>query len=1029
MAVSEGLGEYSNEEFPFRIGVDVGGTNTDAVIIDTTVKGDRARTVLATQKVTTTSPNVADGIELAVQNVLQLSNVDRTRIASLAIGTTHFVNAIVEADERLLSPVAVIRLSKSFVREIPPFSNFPSQLKTIMRGYCAQVDGGLQIDGSEEHPVDEGQVVKECAEIQRRGLSAVVISGVFSPLDVHFKQEQMVRDIILRELPHVAVVCSADISNLGFLERENASILNASILHFARRTIREFKTAMRRLDLQCGLYLTQNDGTLIDAATAIRLPIRTFSSGPTNSMRGAAYLCGLYEGSGSNCPTSIVCDVGGTTSDFGVLLPSGYPRRAAGDVNISGVRVNYHMPQIDSIGIGGGSIVRQKVDTVTVGPDSVGYAIKDRALVFGGDTMTATDVAIAAGIDTLIGNPTLIKSIEPHLINETQFFVKREWERVCDRMKTSPEPLPLILVGGGSIIGPPTLDGISTIIRPPHHDVANAVGAAIARVSATVDTIQSIGQKTTAEATNQALQLATERIIAAGARPATIVMTEQEILPLQYVDGKVRIIVKVVGDFYPTKIHIKEMDVEVQAPATFLNGNGVHHRRVRAEESGSEQVNVDIGSYRPKVVKDTFTGVQSWLVSTTDLEWLADGCYVLGCGGGGSPYPEMLKLRQHLESGHELRIIDMDSLSPEAKIYWAGNMGSPAVPAERLSASESILAMQTMMEYNNHPTFDAVIGIEIGGSNGLQPLTIGSTQNFGVPTVDADWMGQLSQVNGFMQSLTRLSSGRAFPNLWQVTVAVQEENQILPCCIASGDGRALIMTKAPDDKIIDRTLRAPTIDMGYYVGFCARPSTTDLVRKWAVKNTISQAWRIGRCIALATCNNTLGTVAEQIIEELGGPQSAKILFRGKIVGIERRLYKGHSHGEVIIKHISEDSDVEQNNASNGLSAVASGGELRIPFMNENLIAKHCSSEGEEKVVASVPDLIAVLDAGSGKALGIGEYQYGALVTVLGIACSPVWSGNDKGLKAGGPAAFGYDDVVHQSLGEYHEPLSVIKEFS
>lgn len=73
----------------------------------------------------------------------------------------------------------------------------------------------------------------------------------------------------------------------------------------------------------------------------------------------------------------------------------------------------------------------------------------------------------------------------------------------------------------------------------------------------------------------------------------------------------------------------------------------------------------------------------------------------------------------------------------------AGNMGSPSVPAERLSASESIAAVEAMMELRGHDKFDAMIGIEIGGSNGLQPLTIGSSRNFGVPTVDADWMGEL----------------------------------------------------------------------------------------------------------------------------------------------------------------------------------------------------------------------------------------------------------------------------------------------
>jgi N-methylhydantoinase A/oxoprolinase/acetone carboxylase beta subunit len=160
----------------------------------------------------------------------------------------------------------------------------------------------------------EAEVVQQCQEIKRLGIEAVVISGVFSPIDEHFKQEDIVRSIIQRELPGVDIVCSSEVSNIGFLERENASILNASILKFARKTIKGFRAAMKRLDLHCALYLTQNDGTLIDAPSATSLPIRTFSSGPTNSMRGAAYL-GLSDFSQSGKKTStIVVDVGGTTT-------------------------------------------------------------------------------------------------------------------------------------------------------------------------------------------------------------------------------------------------------------------------------------------------------------------------------------------------------------------------------------------------------------------------------------------------------------------------------------------------------------------------------------------------------------------------------------------------------------------------------------------------------------------------------------------------------------------------------------------
>ena len=273
------------------------------------------------------------------------------------------------------------------------------------------------------------------------------------------------------------------------------------------------------------------------------------------------------------------------------------------------------------------------------------------------------------------------------------------------------------------------------------------------------------------------------------------------------------------------------------------------------------------------------------------------------------------------------------------------------------------------------------------------------------------------------------ATGRAYPNLWQVIVAVQEDNQILPCAIASGDGRALIMTKSPNDKLIDQTLRAPSIEMGYYVGFCARPTTTELVQRWAIKNTLSQAWRIGRCIARAGKNNTMNTVTEQIIEEMGGPESAKVLFRGKIVDVERRLFKGHSHGEVVIKHLETEVGQSLDCPVAGVPAAATGGELRIPFMNENLLARHIAKGGKETVIASVPDLITVLNASNGKALGIGEYRYGVVVNVLGVACSPVWNGNDRGLNAGGPVAFGYDDVKYRPLGVYKEPRSVIQEFS
>lgn len=336
-------------------------------------------------------------------------------------------------------------------------------------------------------------------------------------------------------------------------------------------------------------------------------------------------------------------------------------------------------------------------------------------------------------------------------------------------------------------------------------------------------------------------------------------------------------------------------------------------------------------------------------------------------------------------------------------------MGSPATSNERLQSLETVHAFSALMEYLHHDSFDAVMGLEIGGANGLEPFLCGSSRFFDRPVIDADWMG------------------RAYPTYWQTTIAVHAPGELVPCVIDSGDGKTIIMTKASNDEIVDRALRASCSEMGSRVGKAAKPTTTQRVRDFGVLNTVSLAWRVGRCVAQAEATNTLSTVAEAIVNEVGGEKSAKILFRGKIVDVERRLFKGHSYGSITVAALS--TDEEEETSSKRIPSVVSTGTIKIPFKNENIYAEHTAEDGTTQIIASVPDLICVLDSASGRSLGVPEFKYGYRVTVLGITCSPRWSDTEAGLKIGGPGAFGYNDITYKALGEYVEPRSVIEEFA
>lgn len=241
----------------------------------------------------------------------------------------------------------------------------------------------------------------------------------------------------------------------------------------------------------------------------------------------------------------MVVDIGGTTSDVGMLV-HGFPRESAVAVDIGGVRTNFRMPDVLAIGLGGGSLVRDYGERI--GPDSVGYEITTKALVFGGDTLTTTDIVVAAGLED-IGDRSRVAHIPAKIIEAALDTMHRMVDEAVDRMKTSAEPLPVILVGGGSILVSRDLPSASKVLRPENASVANAIGAAIAQVGGEVDRIFSLEGTSRDAVLADAKAEASDRAVRAGANPASVKIMDIEEVPLAYLPGSAtRIRIKAVGD-------------------------------------------------------------------------------------------------------------------------------------------------------------------------------------------------------------------------------------------------------------------------------------------------------------------------------------------------------------------------------------------------------------------------------------------------------------------------------------------------
>lgn len=341
-----------------------------------------------------------------------------------------------------------------------------------------------------------------------------------------------------------------------------------------------------------------------------------------------------------------------------------------------------------------------------------------------------------------------------------------------------------------------------------------------------------------------------------------------------------------------------------------------------------------------------------------ELRDIASGSAVLGTGGGGDPYIGTLAALHNAERYNAPRLTTVDELGDNDIVAIPAMIGSPVPLIEKFPLGKELgHAYESLSSFLNAPVA-ALMSAEIGGVNSMVPLALGSLLD--LPVVDADCIG------------------RAFPEV-QLSTLTLDGIDLAPMAIADERGNAVVLN-AIDNFWVERFARSLAVDFGAIAAGVAAPVSGKQTRASTILGSISYAERIGRAIRQARVAKADELAA--ILDTTNGI----VLFRGKLMDVQRRIERGWTLGEAVIEGMENDA----------------GSQMAIRFQNENLVAIR---DGD--IVASVPDLITMIDAESGEAITTEHLRYGFRVAVIGIPCDPKWR-TPEGIALAGPRYFGYD---------------------
>jgi uncharacterized protein len=341
------------------------------------------------------------------------------------------------------------------------------------------------------------------------------------------------------------------------------------------------------------------------------------------------------------------------------------------------------------------------------------------------------------------------------------------------------------------------------------------------------------------------------------------------------------------------------------------------------------------------------------LLTEQELRDVAVGAAILGTGGGGNPYVGRLLAEQAIRRYGPVEVAGVEEVPDDAFAAFSAMMGAPTVMIEKIPRGDELeRAFHALQERLGRP-LSHVVPAEVGGINSMLPIAAAATLR--LPLVDGDGMG------------------RAFPEIQMCTPTVYGISAT-PMALADEKGNAVVIDTV-DNHWTERLSRSITVDFGCTALIALYPLTGAQARESLIPATLSLAERLGQIVRRSEG-------IDGVLAELRGVR----LFDGKVADVERRTVGGFARGGARLEGLDADA----------------GSTLTLRFQNEHLIAVR-----DEEVVATVPDLIIVLDADTGEPITTEELRYGFRVAVVAAPCDERWR-TPAGLELVGPRYFGYD---------------------